>query len=72
MEGEDRHITVLRSTLGHPKFGLEDQLYEQLIREATTYMYLAWAVNFRMRLRNFEKDHISGRSTFDGHKNHYF
>lgn len=60
-EGEDRHIVVLRSTLGHPKLGLEDEQCRQLVKETTIYLHIAWAVNFRMRLRNFEKDHISGR-----------
>ena len=57
---EDKHIVVLRSTLSHPTLGLDEEIYRELTREATAFMHLAWAVNFRMRLQNFEKDHIGG------------
>ena len=64
LKDEDKHVIVLKSTLGHPTLGLDEDVYKELTREATVYMHLAWAVNFRMRLRNFEKDHINGMSIF--------
>ena len=64
LKDEDKHVIVLKSTLGHTTLGLDEDVYKELTREATVYMHLAWAVNFRMRLRNFERDHINGMPTF--------
>ncbi|KAG8624108.1 hypothetical protein KVT40_009084 [Elsinoe batatas] len=56
----DDKVVVLRAQLGEHNLGLSDEDYTRLARETTTILHVAWAVNFRMRLRAFEKDHIGG------------
>lgn len=56
-------IEVVQSRLDDAKLGLGGGLYQQISREATVILHLAWAVNFRMRLKSFEKDHIAGKPT---------
>jgi len=50
----------LQSSLGHARLGLSDADYSQIAREASVILHVAWSVNFRMRLRSFEKDNIAG------------
>ncbi|KAF2141900.1 uncharacterized protein K452DRAFT_318826 [Aplosporella prunicola CBS 121167] len=57
--GNDK-IIVLQSSLGEAGLGLEPDTYEEIARNATVIMHIAWSVNFRMRLRSFEKDNIAG------------
>ncbi|KAF4555331.1 Non-canonical non-ribosomal peptide synthetase-like protein 1 [Elsinoe fawcettii] len=56
----DDKVAILRAQLGEDKLGLGDEDYARLTQETTTILHVAWAVNFRMRLRAFEKDHIGG------------
>ncbi|KAK4546065.1 hypothetical protein LTR36_002202 [Oleoguttula mirabilis] len=56
----DGKVTVLQAQLGDGQLGLEKQVYDQLAREATIIMHVAWSVNFRMKLRSFVKDSIAG------------
>ncbi|OJD35009.1 acetyl-synthetase-like protein [Diplodia corticola] len=53
-------IVVLQSQLGEAKLGLTEETYARIAAEATIIMHIAWSVNFRMRLRSFEKDNIAG------------
>lgn len=53
-------IVVLPITLSEPQLGLSSTNYAQLAHEATIFIHAAWTVNFRLRLRNFVKDHIGG------------
>ena len=53
-------VTVLPARLSDPRLGLSDSEYSNLASRATIIMHLAWAVNFRLRLRSFVKDHIAG------------
>ncbi|KAL1636727.1 putative NRPS-like protein biosynthetic cluster [Diplodia intermedia] len=52
-------IVVLQSQLGEANLGLADETYARLAAEATVIMHIAWSVNFRVRLRSFEKDNIA-------------
>ncbi|KAF2222126.1 hypothetical protein BDZ85DRAFT_239246 [Elsinoe ampelina] len=56
----DDKVVVLQAQLGEHNLGLSDEDYTRLARDTTTILHVAWAVNFRMRLRAFEKDHIGG------------
>ncbi|KKY19536.1 putative nrps-like enzyme [Diplodia seriata] len=53
-------IVVLQSQLGEANLGLTDETYARIAAETTVVMHIAWSVNFRMRLRSFEKDNIAG------------
>lgn len=53
-------VVVLQAQLGDAQLGLEKPAYDQLAREATVIMHVAWSVNFRMKLRSFVKDNIAG------------
>lgn len=53
-------VVVLRADLRHASLDLDEETYRQVSREATTIIHLAWSVNFRMKLRSFEKDNIAG------------
>ena len=50
------NIEVLRADLSDPQLGLSRETFDRISRETTIIMHLAWSVNFRMRLRSFEKD----------------
>ncbi|KAK5112939.1 hypothetical protein LTR62_003761 [Meristemomyces frigidus] len=56
----DTQVVVLRASLGDSRLGLNEAMYDQLAREATIIMHVAWSVNFRMKLRSFVKDNIAG------------
>jgi thioester reductase-like protein len=59
-EGSDAKVKVIPSQLGEGNLGLSDQLYEYLAEKATSIIHVAWTVNFRLKLRSFEKDNIAG------------
>ena len=59
-EGGDEKVVVLQATLSDAQLGLKNAMYEQIAREATVIMHVAWSVNFRMKLRSFVKDSIGG------------
>jgi thioester reductase-like protein len=59
-EGSDAKVKVIPSQLGEENLGLSDQLYEYLAEKATSIIHVAWTVNFRLKLRSFEKDNIAG------------
>lgn len=54
-------VTILSSDLGDRQLGLNDADYLRLATDATLILHMAWSVNFRMRLRSFEKDNIAGK-----------
>ncbi|KAI9747845.1 MAG: 8-oxoguanine glycosylase ogg1, partial [Chaenotheca gracillima] len=56
----DERVSCVVSKLGEENLGLPEQTYSDLAGRATVIIHAAWAVNFSMRLRSFEKDHISG------------
>ncbi|KAL1613775.1 putative NRPS-like protein biosynthetic cluster [Diplodia seriata] len=55
-------IVVLQSQLGEANLGLTGETYARIAAETTVVMHIAWSVNFRMRLRSFEKDNIAEKS----------
>ena len=57
---DDQKVAVIQTTLGDTRLGLNERLYEQIARETTIIMHLAWSVNFRWKLRSFVKDNIAG------------
>ena len=57
----DKKIVVLQAQLGEPRLGLSASVYEQVVEEVSIIMHVAWSVNFRMRLRSFEKDNIASK-----------
>ena len=59
-ETSNTKTIVVRARLSEPDLGLKADLYDQIVREATIVMHVAWAVNFRVSLRSFVRDHISG------------
>ncbi|KAF7297348.1 Acetyl-CoA synthetase-like protein [Mycena indigotica] len=46
-------------TLGEPKLGLDDEVYQELTTEITHIVHCAWMVNFNLILPSF-KAHIAG------------
>lgn len=58
---DNSKIVVLQSQLGEANLGLTEETYARIAAEATIIMHIAWSVNFRMRLRSFEKDNIAGK-----------
>jgi thioester reductase-like protein len=53
-------ITILQSTLGQEMLGLSSNMYDQIAREITVVIHLAWPVNFQMKLHSFVEDSIAG------------
>lgn len=53
-------ILCLPTKLSERNLGLDPEVYASLIRSTTLIIHAAWAVNFSMRLRSFENDHIAG------------
>ncbi|KAJ6193509.1 male sterility protein-domain-containing protein [Bipolaris maydis] len=53
-------IKVVPAQLGEENLGLDDKIYDHLARKATLIVHVAWTVNFRLKLRSFEKDNIAG------------
>jgi thioester reductase-like protein len=53
-------VKVVQAQLGDERLGLDDELYEHLAKKATSIIHVAWAVNFRLKLRSFVKDNIAG------------
>lgn len=52
----EQKVRVLRAKMSEDKLGLDQTTYENLTREVTSIMHLAWSVNFRKRLRSFIPD----------------
>lgn len=53
-------VKVLPAQLGDEHLGLDDETYGHLAKKATLIVHVAWTVNFRLKLRSFEKDNIAG------------
>ncbi|EMD62158.1 hypothetical protein COCSADRAFT_228692 [Bipolaris sorokiniana ND90Pr] len=53
-------IKVVPAQLGEENLGLDDKTYDHLAKKATLIVHVAWTVNFRLKLRSFEKDNIAG------------
>ncbi|KAL1304897.1 hypothetical protein AAFC00_003815 [Neodothiora populina] len=60
LPSDDAKVEVLVASLGECHLGLSDEQYERITAQVSIVMHVAWAVNFRMRLRSFVKDNISG------------
>ncbi|KAI9705733.1 MAG: putative NRPS-like protein biosynthetic cluster [Bogoriella megaspora] len=58
LSGDDK-VVIKPTRLSDHHLGLSNEEYSQLASETTIVLHLAWSVNFRFRLRNFEKDSIS-------------
>jgi thioester reductase-like protein len=56
----DGKVRVLAAQLSDEHLGLSTELYDQLAKEATCIVHVAWTVNFRLKLRSFVKDNIAG------------
>jgi thioester reductase-like protein len=56
----DGKVKVVPSQLSEERLGLSDEVYEHLAEKATSIIHVAWTVNFRLKLRSFEKDNIAG------------
>jgi thioester reductase-like protein len=56
----DNKIKVVPSQLSEERLGLSGDVYEYLAEKATSIIHVAWTVNFRLKLRSFEKDNIAG------------
>lgn len=59
-EMPDQQVIVLHAQLSDPRLGLTSDLYKRLAQHATSIVHIAWTVNFRLKLRSFEKDNITG------------
>jgi len=57
---QEEKVEVLPCTLNKAQLGLSDADYMELAQNVTGIVHLAWAVNFRLRLRSFAKDHLGG------------
>ncbi|RAR11106.1 acetyl-CoA synthetase-like protein [Stemphylium lycopersici] len=53
-------VKVIPAQLGEERLGLSDQTYYDLAKNVTSIIHVAWTVNFRLKLRSFEKDNIAG------------
>lgn len=53
-------VKVVPAQLSDPRLGLSDEVYNQLAKQATSIIHVAWTVNFRLKLRSFAKDNIAG------------
>jgi thioester reductase-like protein len=53
-------VKVVQAQLSEPHLGLSDELYDRLAKEVTLIIHVAWTVNFRLKLRSFDKDNIAG------------
>ncbi|KAL1584856.1 hypothetical protein WHR41_06585 [Cladosporium halotolerans] len=59
-DGQGGKVIVLPAQLADPRLGLDDETYRRVAAEATGIVHVAWAVNFRMKLRSFAHDSIGG------------
>lgn len=57
----DPKVEILSASLGAHHLGLSVGDYNRITAEVTVVVHVAWSVNFRMRLRSFVKDNISGK-----------
>ncbi|KAI9155765.1 O-methyltransferase sol2 [Paramyrothecium foliicola] len=63
MDGDQwSRIVHVAATLGEPRLGLSNELYEVLRTTVTTIIHGSWAVNFNMSLKSFENPHIASVS----------
>ena len=53
-------VTILQAQLSSPDLGLSPADYHRLASTVTSILHIAWTVNFRLKLRSFEKDNIAG------------
>jgi thioester reductase-like protein len=53
-------IKVISAQLGEERLGLSDGTYDDLAKNVTSIIHVAWTVNFRLKLRSFERDNIAG------------
>ena len=59
-ETSSTKVIIVRARLSEQDLGLSTELHNQIANEATIIMHVAWAVNFRVSLRSFVRDYISG------------
>ncbi|KAF2137904.1 uncharacterized protein K452DRAFT_291256 [Aplosporella prunicola CBS 121167] len=53
-------VTFLRTDFSLPLFGLPQETYDTLVKEATAFIHNAWAVDFNHTLESYEPTHIAG------------
>lgn len=53
-------VKITQAQLSDAHLGLPDDLYSHLAKSATSIIHVAWAVNFRLKLRSFVHDNIAG------------
>ncbi|EUC40804.1 hypothetical protein COCMIDRAFT_107854 [Bipolaris oryzae ATCC 44560] len=59
-DASNTKIKVVPAQLGEENLGLDDETYDHLAKKATLIVHVAWTVNFRLKLRSFEKDNVAG------------
>lgn len=59
-DSQNDKIICIPSKLADPQLGLPPSVYDEIRHSATTIIHAAWAVNFTLRLRSFEQDHVAG------------
>lgn len=57
---DSHRVNIIQAQLSDAQLGLSKDLYIHLARSATSIIHVAWAVNFRLKLRSFVKDNIAG------------
>ncbi|KAJ4370719.1 hypothetical protein N0V83_005240 [Neocucurbitaria cava] len=60
VEGPSAKVKVIPAQLSDERLGLSDELYTHLAKKATSIIHVAWTVNFRLKLRSFINDNITG------------
>ncbi|GME52518.1 putative nrps-like enzyme [Neofusicoccum parvum] len=53
-------VTFLRTDFSQARFGLSQEVYDELARTATIFIHNAWAVDFNHSLQSYEPTHIAG------------
>ncbi|KAH7132104.1 male sterility protein-domain-containing protein [Dendryphion nanum] len=57
---QNQKIKVIKAQLADPALGISTQQHDELVANTHTIIHVAWTVNFRIKLRSFEKDNIAG------------
>ncbi|OJD34061.1 nrps-like enzyme [Diplodia corticola] len=53
-------VTFLRTDFSQPRFGLPQDVYDDLAATTTLFIHNAWAVDFNHALESYEPTHIAG------------
>ncbi|KAF2091877.1 acetyl-CoA synthetase-like protein [Saccharata proteae CBS 121410] len=53
-------VTFLKTDFSQARFGLSQEIYQQLLNSVTIFIHNAWAVDFNLSLESYESTHIAG------------